>query len=72
MSYKISWLSPDDGFTYFISRSEDKSEDTKGTERKPRHKNRRDRTKDPRTVFVGNLPISYDKKVTYQYLMTKR
>lgn len=36
--------------------------DEKRSERKPRHKNRRDRTKDSRTIFVGNLPIAFDKK----------
>lgn len=39
---------------------EDESE--KKMERKARHKNRRDKTKDLRTIFVGNLPITYDKK----------
>ena len=42
--------------------------DVTTTERKPRHKNRRDRSKDPRTIFVGNLPISYDKKVFIDFL----
>lgn len=40
---------------------EGQSEGTNLVGRKPRHK-RRDRTKDSRTVFVGNLPLSFDKK----------
>ncbi|XP_076100181.1 uncharacterized protein LOC143069436 [Mytilus galloprovincialis] len=40
---------------------EGQSEGTNLVGRKPRHK-KRDKTKDARTVFVGNLPLSFDKK----------
>lgn len=41
----------------------DHNEDEEEEEKPKREKARRDKSKDFRTIFVGNLPITTDKKV---------